>query len=114
MGGEKFLKTDHFGPALRGQPDQPQGLFQVLLLVGDTVHLDSGNLQHQEQTPCFLKSLAPFSPRVKDEKGLAHLHFCDSFFFSKASLWPGRKGVARKKHRREKNSIGRSPRASAE
>jgi hypothetical protein len=29
-------------------------------------------------------------------------------------LWPGRKGVARKKHRREKKSIRRSHRASAE
>ena len=31
----------------------------------------------------------------------------------KASLWPGRKGGARKKHRREKKSIGRSGRVSA-
>jgi len=41
-------------------------------------------------------------------------HFYDSLSCQKAILWPGSKGVARKKHRREKNSIRRSPRASAE
>jgi hypothetical protein len=44
---------------------------------------------------------------------LAHLHLCDSFFCQKASLWPGSKGVARKKHRREKKSNQRSYRTSA-
>jgi hypothetical protein len=45
---------------------------------------------------------------------LAHLHFFDSLSWVKVSLWLGSKGVARKKHRLEKNSIRRSPRASAE
>jgi len=42
------------------------------------------------------------------------LHFYDSLFCQKAGLWPGSKGVPRKKHRREKKFIRRSPRASAE
>jgi hypothetical protein len=46
--------------------------------------------------------------------GAAHLQLNDSFFCSKASLWPGSKGVARKKQRWEKNSARRSCRASAE
>jgi hypothetical protein len=42
-------------------------------------------------------------------KELVPLHFWDSLSCGKASLWPGNKGVARKKHRREKNSPRRSP-----
>jgi len=49
-----------------------------------------------------------------DGKLPAHLHFEESFFYSKPSLWPGSKGVARKKHRRGKNSARRSCLASAE
>jgi hypothetical protein len=45
---------------------------------------------------------------------LAHLHFEESFFCFQPSLWPGSKGVARKKHRRAKNSNRRSFLASAE
>jgi len=44
----------------------------------------------------------------------APLHFCDCLFCEKASLWPGSKAVARKKHRREKNCRRRSNRVSAE
>jgi hypothetical protein len=36
-------------------------------------------------------------------------HFCGCLSCGKASLWPGSRGVARKKHRREKNSTRRSP-----
>jgi hypothetical protein len=35
--------------------------------------------------------------KSKGEFKLAH--FCDCLFCEKASLWPGRKGVTRKKHR---------------
>jgi hypothetical protein len=42
------------------------------------------------------------------------LHFYGSLFWQKAILWPGSRGVARKKHRREKYSIRRSPPASSE
>jgi hypothetical protein len=37
------------------------------------------------------------------------IHFCDRLFCEKASLWPGGKSVARKKHRREKNKLRRFP-----
>jgi len=56
-------------------------------------------------------SISHFRSRPKKA---CHLHFCDFLFCCKTSLWSGSKGVARKKHRREKNSIQRSPRASAE
>jgi hypothetical protein len=36
------------------------------------------------------------------------------FYWVKVRLWPGSKGITRKKHRREKNSLRRSPHASAE
>ena len=51
---------------------------------------------------------------VKAKLFLASLRFCDFLSWAKANLWPGSKGVPGKKHRREKNSIRRSPRASAE
>ena len=57
-----------------------------------------------EFAPCFVNVFLT----------LAHLRFCDSFSCQKASLWPGSKGVARKKHRRERKSTRRSPRASAD
>jgi len=47
---------------------------------------------------------------VNDPSHLAHLE--ESFFCSKPSLWPGSPafgGIARKKHRREKNSTRSSP-----
>ena len=52
--------------------------------------------------------------KVNGESFLAHIHFSDSFFCSKANLWPGNKGIPCKKHRREKNSARRTRRASAE
>jgi len=39
--------------------------------------------------------------------------FCPFLFCEKATLWPGSKGIARKKHRLEKNSSRRSDRVSA-
>jgi hypothetical protein len=53
VGGEELLEADHFGAALRGQPDQHPGLFQILLFVGGPVHLDAGDFEHQEETPLF-------------------------------------------------------------
>jgi len=43
--------------------------------------------------------ITPFPRKVKKLGLLAHLHFCSCLFCEKASLWPGSKGVARKKHR---------------
>jgi len=44
---------------------------------------------------------------------LARLYFFGFLSYEKVSLWPGSKGVARKKHRREKNSNRRSDRVSS-
>ena len=60
-------------------------------------------------------SLCPLSCiPIPDTKELAPLHFCDCLFCGKTSLWPGSKGVVRKKHRREKNCSRRPRRVSAE
>jgi hypothetical protein len=45
---------------------------------------------------------------------LAHLYFFGFLSYEKVNLWPGGKGVARKKHRREENSSRRSDRVSSE
>jgi hypothetical protein len=74
--------------------------------------------------PSFLKSYGlidiPYyqkgNRQVKTLISLAHLHFEESFFCFQPSLWPGSPafgGIARKKHRRAKNSIRRSCLASA-
>jgi hypothetical protein len=44
---------------------------------------------------------------------LAPFTFAIFFFRARGNLWTGDKGGARQKHRREKNSNRRSPRASA-
>jgi hypothetical protein len=46
---------------------------------------------------------------VNPGRRLAHLHFCDPFFFSKVSLWPGRKGVARKSIGGKRNPLEGPP-----
>jgi hypothetical protein len=52
--------------------------------------------------------------REEEKFILAPLPFDESLPREKVSLWPGSKGIARKKHRREKNSTRRFPRTSAE
>ena len=49
---------------------------------------------------------------VKGIWALVSLHFCS--FLEEASLWPGRKGIGREKHRREKIFPRRSDSVAAE
>jgi hypothetical protein len=60
------------------------------------------------------RSYREFARQDKMESYLAPFHFFSLLFFEKASLRPGSKGVARKKHRREKNPRWRPDRVSAE
>jgi hypothetical protein len=64
--------------------------------------------------PIFEKNVSTLKGFVNRTKILAYLPSRGSLFCEKVSLWPGSKGIAREKHRREKKSIRRSPRASAE
>ena len=72
----------------------------------------SGIIAHFLKDGCqrgHIRIVSLLIPAIKGKELLAHLHFGDCLFCEKASLWPGSKGVARKKHRREKNSLGKSP-----
>jgi hypothetical protein len=63
-----------------------------------------GNPQSAIRNPQYYYT--PFAPSVKEGAALALLHFFAFFFYEKASLRPGSKGVTRKKHRREWQSQG--------
>jgi len=47
--------------------------------------------------------------RLREGHSIAHLHFGESFLCFKANLWPGSKGIARKKHRGERILPGDPP-----
>ena len=91
-------------------PESVMGLFGRAL----RVHLLSPQASLNNSFRGNMSKVKSFVKRILCLLMGAHLHFGDSLFSGKAGLWPGCKGVARKKHRRERNFIRRPRRVSAE